>query len=315
MKKLSIIILFSALLVIFAEKIHINFNDGSTLKEYDFRDIANIEIVEVPIGMVFVQGSTFWMGDEVGDLYSYNRPEHRVTVSDFEIGKFEVTQAEWEQYMPLEVTTYYGVGDFYPVYWVSWYEILVYCNKRSTAEGLTPCFSISDSTNPDDWGSVPFEQDSIWDATLCNWDATGYRLPSEAEWEYAARGGIYWAARYQYSGNDTINTVAWYRYNNFPYGTKLVGLKEPNQLGIYDMSGNVSELCWDWSDYPDYNYYQTCYDQGTVANPHGSDSGTRRIGRGGGWLEDDFLCRVAMRWDHSPVNQIFDVGFRIVRTP
>ncbi|MCK4979296.1 MAG: SUMF1/EgtB/PvdO family nonheme iron enzyme, partial [Candidatus Delongbacteria bacterium] len=167
MKKLITIILFVTISC-FAGQLHINFNNASPSVDIEFNDLENIEILEVPTGMVFVKGGTYEMGDHFNEGRADELPVHSVTVSDIYISKFEVTQSEWAEYMP--ISTYdYGSGEDYPVYYVSWYEVIVYCNKRSIAEGISPCYSISSSTNPDDWGTIPTSNNSTWNAVTCNW--------------------------------------------------------------------------------------------------------------------------------------------------
>ena len=166
----------------------------------------------------------------------------------------------------------------------------MYCNKRSKAEGFTPCYTINGSTDPKDWGDVPTSSDSTWNAVECNWKANGYRLPTEAEWEYAARGGNGLAGyQYEYAGSDTIDDVAWYT-DNSNSKTHTVKGKEANRLGLYDMSGNVWEWCWDaYSD--DY----------------------RRL-RGGGWSGSAGSCTVSHGGDYNAYNRYNIYGFRVVRT-
>ena len=257
--------------------------------------------------MITVQGGTYDLVDTSKQLVD----TITVTVSNFSIGKYEVTQKEWEDIMgnnpAVDPTNGIGIGDDFPVFRVSWFDVLTYCNERSIAEDLTPCYSISSSTNPDDWGSIPiYSADptfAAWNAVECNWSANGYRLPTEAEWEYAARGGAHWTDDYTYSGSNTIDDVACYDGNST--GLNTIGTKSSNQLGIYDMSGNLYEFCWDW-----YAYYTE-----DALDPTGAPSGGMRIVRGGAWSDNDANCVVDGRYREYP-NSVFDYnGFRVVRRP
>jgi len=261
-----------------------------------------------PGEMVLVPGGTFTMGDTRGEGCSSDElPTHSVTLSSFYMGKYEVTQAEYSQYMQPSSswTSNYGIGYNNPAYYVSWYAILKYCNLRSMAEGLTPVYRISGSTDPANWGSVPTSANSTWDAAICNWNANGYRLPTEAEWEYAARGATN-TPDYLYSGSDDINAVAWYSGNNSPNGSKPVGTKAGNGLGLFDMSGNVYEWCWDW-------YSPSYYSSSPSSNPTGPDSGSGRVRRGGYWNYSARYCCVANRDDGPPYGSSNGVGFRLCR--
>jgi len=312
MKKM-ILILIGISIMCFAGTLSINYNNGTTSTEIDFSEIVKMQIA--PKGFVVVEGGTFQMGDHFAEGNSNELPVHTVTVSDFYMGKYEVTQAEWSAYMPAENWSSYGTGDNYPAYDVSWYKIIKYCNLRSMAEGLNPVYTINSSTNPADWGAVPTSSNATWDAAICNWSANGYRLPSEAEWEYASRGGLHNNDNLRYSGcnlETDLTNYAWYDANYSPSGSKPVGTKLPNQLGLYDMSGNLWEWCWDWYGS---TYYQTCYDQGTVTNPYGPTTGSYRVVRGGSWGYAAYYCRVAYRIYVYPNGSSGLMGFRLSRTP
>jgi len=267
---------------------------------------------------VLIPAGSFKMGCNF--FYIPSKPVHDVTITKpFYMGKYEVTQAEYEKYCSYTGTdspsSSYGDGDNYPAYYVSWYDALVYCNKRSIAEGLTPCYNIDNSTIPDEWGTVPTEEDDplcdTWDAVKCNWNANGYRLPTEAEWEYAARAGDNTVERFTYSGTSDSNKLgdyAWYE-DNSNSTTHEVGTKKPNAYGLYDMSGNVYEWCW--------NCWTSEYDENTEggSDPTGTSAGSGRVCRGGSW--SDSLCAVSVRYGGFPYDRNCrdnsGHGFRVVR--
>lgn len=265
--------------------------------------------------MVFVEGGTFQMGSD--DL-SDSKPVHDVTVSSFYMGKTEVTQAQWKAIMGNNPSAYNG--DSRPVENVTWYDAIVYCNKVSIMQGKTPVYSVNGSTDPDSWDYKPWDgkrsyilqsSNSIIKGTVSmDMNANGYRLPTEAEWEYAARGGKK-SKGYKYSGSDNLETVAWYgiKMSVIPSEDEqphYVATKAPNELGLYDMSGNVFEWCWDWFG---------PYDCNVKTNPVGASSGEFRIMRGGAWYMSAGACRVDIRAKYkSDVGNAGGTGFRVVCT-
>jgi formylglycine-generating enzyme required for sulfatase activity len=261
--------------------------------------------------MVLIPAGTFQMGTEKG--YGDDKPVHEVTITkSFYMRKYEVTQAEYEKYCSYgssSPSSSYGDGDNYPAYYVSWYDALVYCNKRSMAEGLTPCYSISGNTDPSKWGTVPTSSDSTWNAVVCDWNANGYRLPTEAEWEYAARAGDNTVSSLTYAGTNSsskLGEYAWYS-DNSSSKTHEVGTKKANAFGLYDMSGNVWEWCWNWFT----NNYNTGTEGGS--DPTGASSGDYRVYRGGGWGSNSGSCAVSYRNRSIPYSRNDDLGFRVVR--
>ena len=239
-----------------------------------------LKAVNKPKNMVLVEGGTFQMGSNDGD--SDEKPVHEVTVSSFYIGKYEVIQKEWREVMGTNPS--YFKGDNLPVEQISWFQAVEYCNKLSIKEGLTPFYSGSGNN------------------ITCNWSANGYRLPTEAEWEYAARGGNK-SKGYKYSGSNDVGSVAWYD-SNPGSKTQAVGTKQANEIGIHDMSGNVWEWCWDWYD---------DYASASQNNPRGATNGSSKVLRGGGWNSLGNYCRVSNRYGNNPGGSNSSVGFRVSR--
>jgi formylglycine-generating enzyme required for sulfatase activity len=214
---------------------------------------------------VFVEGSCFQMGDTFGDGRDDEKPVHEVCVSDFSIGKYEVTQGQWQKIMGSNPSSFSSCGEDCPVENVSWDAAQAFIQILSTKSGKK------------------------------------YRLPTEAEWEYAARSG---GKQEKYSGGGDIDAVAWSSRNSGRQ-THPVGRKQANGLGVYDMSGNVWEWVNDW-------YHRDYYEKSLRDNPQGPTTGSYRVNRGGSWYADPASVRASVRYSDVPGLRYYSLGFRLV---
>jgi formylglycine-generating enzyme required for sulfatase activity len=224
-----------------------------------------ITVGNVSFTMIRVDGGTFTMGatsEQGSDAYSDEKPAHQVTLSPYYIGETEVTQALWEAVMGNNPSNFKGSNN--PVEMVSWDDCQLFIRKLNQSTGLS------------------------------------FRLPTEAEWEYAVRGGNK-SRGYKYSGSNKLKDVAWYD-NNSGSSTHDVKTKQANELGLYDMSGNVWEWCSDWYG---------SYDSSSQTNPKGSASGSYRVGRGGSWGFNARYCRVSHRNFITPDFRFNYLGLRL----
>lgn len=220
----------------------------------------------VSFTMINVEGGTFTMGatkEQGSSSYDWEKPAHCVTLSSYSIGQTEVTQELWQAVMGNN-PSYYKSDISRPVEQVSWNDCQRFIRKLYSLTGQH------------------------------------FRLPTEAEWEFAARGGVN-SLGYKFSGDMKLSRVAWYQGSGNPHP---VGKKQPNELGIYDMSGNVWEWCQDWFD-EDY------YSSSPVNNPQGPSSGLWRTLRGGSWFDTSWSCRVSSRGCRAPNESSFYNGFRL----
>ena len=221
----------------------------------------------VQFTMVDVEGGTFMMGatEEQGDqAFNSEKPAHEVTLSSFSIGETEVTQGLWSAVMG-DIPQQQLSGSEYPVMNISWYDCQTFVSKLSQLTGRT------------------------------------FRLPTEAEWEYAARGGNH-SNGFMYAGSNDIDEIAWID-DNCGNQYHEVAMKKANELGLYDMSGNMWEWCQDW--------YGT-YPSEAVVDPTGPETGSYRIFRGGGWLDEARDCRVSRRYNFTPSSTDYSLGLRVV---
>jgi formylglycine-generating enzyme required for sulfatase activity len=226
--------------------------------------ICTVTVINPEPELIAVEGGTFTMGCTDGEDYENEFPAHQVTLRSFKIAKYTVTQQQWEAVMGTKPSHFKGAD--LPVEMVSWHDAQEFITKLNSVTGKN------------------------------------YRLPTEAEWEYAARGGNK-SNGYKYSGSNDIDAVAWYKRNSRTT-THDVGTKAPNELGIYDMSGNVFEWCSDWFGN---------YTEAPRTNPPGADSGTTRVTRGGDFVNfDAYSCRVSFRAHIPPGSAGATGGFRLV---
>ncbi len=238
---------------------------------------------------VFIDGGMYPMGN-IKPIETHEAPEHIVTISSFYLSKTEVTFDEYDSFCldtKRDTTNARGFGrGNHPVITVSWNDAIAYCNWLSGKEKLSKCYKI----------------DSLGVSFLDT--AKGYRLPTEAEWEFAARGGNKTKGTY-YSGSNNLDEVGWYKQNSGEH-TWPVAQKKPNELGIFDMSGNVWEWVWDFYDA---NYYS----HSDAGNPKGPEYGQYRVMRGGAFYNYADYTQVYTRQNHFPGFRQNSVGFRIAR--
>jgi len=245
------------------------------------------------IEMVLVEGGLFEIGERIDE-------EHLVVVDSFYMGTYEVTQKEWNRVMESNPSKW--IGKNLPVHRVSWVRAVKFCNMLSEKEGFEPVYTEKN-------GEI-----------VCDFSKDGYRLPTEAEWEFAARGGNF-GQNYKYAGSDNPEKVAWFFDGKSmitnDYYMHPVGKKKPNELGLYDMSGNASERCWDWYDS---DYFKKCHFQNKpVENPYGPETGNERIIRGGSYGSDKIYIEVSDRLALPPdlsvkARYMVSLGLRLTRS-
>jgi len=266
----------------------------------------------IPEGFVEVKGTTITGNKNWTPSSSVFVSGRSITIPDMYVCDHEVTRGEFKEVMGTDPSTASAydkdgnklTGDAVlnnPVNYVNWYAAIAYCNKLSLKENLTPCYSVSGVTDWENlaYSSIPTSSNSTWDALTYDKEADGYRLPTEAEWEWLARGG----ENYTYAGSNTVDDVAWYTSKKSDTGTRDVKTKKANGYGLYDMSGNVQEWCYDW--------YDTV--SSTTADI-GASSGFYRVLRGGSWYGYDILCQVFRRNYNYLDYRSISCGFRVVRS-
>ncbi len=281
-------------------------SDGSITT--DFNGDGVIDLV-TPQGMHFLglANGTFEMGcTEAQELlldqncWEAELPGHSVTLSrDFWMSQTEVTQAQWQLLFEDNPFSFTSCGTDCPVEHVTWYEALAFANAVSAEEGLDECYLLDDCSNTPG-NEMVCDSVTITSSSGSPYDCTGYRLATEAEWEYAARAGT----DLLYAGSNTLDDVAWYGEKSGG-SPQPVASKQPNAWGLHDMSGNVAELLWDWID---------PYSAEPSTDPEGPSTGINRAARGGGWSQHSMYFRSSARAGVVPGLPFDFVGFRLVRT-
>lgn len=254
------------------------------------KDTVNLTIVPAEIPeMILIQGGTFQMGNP-----GYATPVHTVTLSSFYLGKYEITQKQYKAITGTNPSYFKNwLDDNFPVEDVTWFDAIKYCNGLSISQGLPVSYKENTGELLDSSGNVTTDITKV----------KGYRLPTEAEWEFAAKGGSNFPD-YEFSGSDRPDYAGWYK-SNAAEKIHNVGLKQPNGLGIFDMTGNVSEWVTDW---------YTNYSVSTQVNPYFSTGGSNRLQRGGSWFDNSSLLMDSGRNPVTP--NLFDrySGFRVCRS-
>ena len=286
---------------------------GNKGGEYRRRVYVNA-VSNIPEGFVEVIGTTITGSESWTPSSRVFVSGRTITIPDMYVCDHEVTRGEFKEVMGTDPSTASAydkdgnelTGDDVlnnPVNYVNWYAAIAYCNKLSLKENLTPCYSVSGVTDWENlaYSSIPISRNSTWDALTYDKEADGYRLPTEAEWEWLARGG----ENYTYAGSNTVGDVAWYTSNTNDTGSREVKTKQVNGYGLYDMSGNVWELCYDW--------YGTV-NSSTADTGASSGSYPYRVRRGGSWHGSDYDCKVSNGNINSPDDRSSHYGFRVVRT-
>lgn len=301
------------------------FVDSSTIPDGKrFYRVASraVQPPGTPPGMAVIPAGSFVMGDTFSEGASYELPLHTVYVSTFYMDKYEVTKALWDQVRTWSVTNGYsydypgdGKAPNHPVQNLDWYDMVKWCNARSQMEGRAPCYYTDAALTQlyTNGHAAPF----------VNWNG-GYRLPTEAEWEKAARGGAA-GHRFAWTDTDTIShsQANYYSDASYPYDvsptrgfnpafvdgnppyTSPVGSFAPNGYGLYDTAGNIWEWCWDWAG---------DYTTDPQTDPRGPDTGNTRVGRGGNWNYYAEHCRNSYRYGNSPDYIADNIGFRCAMT-
>ena len=262
---------------------------------------------KAPAGMVLIPGGWFTLGDTFNEGAPGERPAHPVSVSPFYLDQYEVTQALWDEVHQWAITNGYGfiqsafaLGTNYPIRSVSWYDMAKWCNARSEKEGVVPAY-YTDAAQTTVYRDGWVDLQNGW----VKWNA-GYRLPTNAEWEKAARGGL---EGKRYPWGDTIEQSLANYEGLWDYSMTPVGSFAPNGYGLYDIAGNIWEWCWDW--YEPYASSDPQIDPRGPNNPSGAKNG--RVMRGGSWYSLSFYLRCAYHGENAPSGGNVNFGFRAAR--